>query len=139
VIFTTERGAVVARAALVSTSNAEIFLRNQSLWLLVIRTSALRYQTAAAVGQSATKATVAGAEAEAISGTPQSRRTPPFTLSPLAGVADEAMDSKVSGVTTTALGSVSAFLSAVMPLRALRACVSAPRATLPGVRVHVGE
>ena len=96
----------------------------------MISTSELRYQTAAAEGQSATNATVAGAEDEATSGTPQSLRTPPSTLSPPAGVADDAMDSNVSGVTTMAVGSVSAFLSAVMPLSALNACVSAPRATV---------
>ena len=64
------------------------------------------------MAQSATNATVAGAEADAISGKPQSLRIPPSTVTPPAGVADDAMDSNVSGVTTTALGSVSAVLSA---------------------------
>ena len=96
-----------------------MFLTNQSLCEFVISTSELRYQTAAAEGQSATNATVAGAEEEATRGTRQSLRTPPSTLSPPTGVADDAIDSNVAGVTTIADASVSAFLSAVTPFNAL--------------------
>ena len=98
VTFTADRAEGVAIAARVSTSNVEMFFRNQSLLESVISTWLSRYQTAAADCQSAISATVAGTEADATSGTPQSLRTPPSTLRPPAGVADDAMDSNVSGV-----------------------------------------